>query len=642
MALLLLAAMTGPALAYYDDIHYAYTYFVARQAGYTALQAQRVATACVSVDYDPETEPVQAPTAGSILREVADKIPGVVSVVPGAQVPRWKFHAFHNAEEFEHAVGREREAMTAAGAIGAQRRVLWQQAIEEEYSNPGVFLHFFQDEVPHAGYGSDSGHWPVTGPEEFARHAKENLPIGGTTDWASFRNEGVTFTLAAETHEWLRKYAATNSPHQIIRPFKQSEHLFVVRELMRVNQSPLPFRNEQERQLFGRYYAYYFNSPTLGLIMRHVAQADGNEHILAKLAAELSSADAPNLHAQMLGPSLTTAVHAVNAALERAGFTDRLGVEHAHYDFDSDGRLAEESMRDEWTLNGNLSLTLKEKVNGQEVEIKEGTATARLAKSRASDDEYALGPPQRIGAGGRVRFAKMPVGRLVIEAAGPDGRLKGRKGITLDRVELDTDLVLEPVPLTKAVSYRGLAAYGTRIWQPGEARSSKLFNGKEQNRNTSLESASFLVINPDGTVTGEVRRAIKYEPLTIPGQSVVRERFVLRGKLAIPASDLKQPTRGKIVATGKYAFAATREPPIVEDEPGNPGGAWMAILFCGDDVSIAHYPQFARNFIVLYDGIGKLHQPHNEQLLNGLPVNDFNPAGTIAGGTLGVVVPEAP
>ena len=36
--------------------------------------------------------------------------------------------------------------------VRAQRNVLWPDALE--LKNAGIFLHFFQDEVPHAGYGT--------------------------------------------------------------------------------------------------------------------------------------------------------------------------------------------------------------------------------------------------------------------------------------------------------------------------------------------------------------------------------------------------------------------------------------------------------------------------------------------------------
>src|SRR5260221_411037 len=70
LAFLMLIAFTeGRAYAYYDDVHYALTYVVARHLGYTPLQAYRIASACVSVDYAPETEPVQGSNlAGTLLK----------------------------------------------------------------------------------------------------------------------------------------------------------------------------------------------------------------------------------------------------------------------------------------------------------------------------------------------------------------------------------------------------------------------------------------------------------------------------------------------------------------------------------------------------------------------------------------------
>lgn len=54
-----LSLRSGPLLAYDDDVHYAFTFFVARQVGYTALQAHRIASACLAIDDDSDTESVQ-------------------------------------------------------------------------------------------------------------------------------------------------------------------------------------------------------------------------------------------------------------------------------------------------------------------------------------------------------------------------------------------------------------------------------------------------------------------------------------------------------------------------------------------------------------------------------------------------------
>jgi len=55
----LLLFWSSPAAAYYDDVHYALTYYIARRAGFTPQQALRIARANLSTDYSPPTEPVQ-------------------------------------------------------------------------------------------------------------------------------------------------------------------------------------------------------------------------------------------------------------------------------------------------------------------------------------------------------------------------------------------------------------------------------------------------------------------------------------------------------------------------------------------------------------------------------------------------------
>src|SRR3982751_4853871 len=53
-----LLLLNGPARAYDNDTHFWFTYYLARKAGYTPIQATQIASADVSVDYDEDTQPV--------------------------------------------------------------------------------------------------------------------------------------------------------------------------------------------------------------------------------------------------------------------------------------------------------------------------------------------------------------------------------------------------------------------------------------------------------------------------------------------------------------------------------------------------------------------------------------------------------
>src|SRR5947207_2064631 len=63
-----LLASVQPAAAYYDDVHYALNYYIARVVGYTPLQAHRLASLCVMVDYAHDTEPTQISTGVAALK----------------------------------------------------------------------------------------------------------------------------------------------------------------------------------------------------------------------------------------------------------------------------------------------------------------------------------------------------------------------------------------------------------------------------------------------------------------------------------------------------------------------------------------------------------------------------------------------
>src|SRR5687768_11888225 len=120
-----------PASAYYDDVHYALTYYICRQSGYTPLQAYRIASACSATDWDPDTEPVQPigqlkiltdpalgvllphtryidPTRWLAMSEIDLKIllSGFKPMTANGQDPRWKFHAMRNEREFSDVIGR--------------------------------------------------------------------------------------------------------------------------------------------------------------------------------------------------------------------------------------------------------------------------------------------------------------------------------------------------------------------------------------------------------------------------------------------------------------------------------------------------------------------------------------------------------
>ena len=205
-----------PTWGYYDDVHYALTFYIARQMGFTTWQALRIASGCVSVDYDSDSEPVQmeafffalekrlirkATEGGSPYELNLDEVLSDPDFLAASE-PQWQFHAFRDLKRFP-GTALQKSAVDADNAIKAQQIALWNEAIPQK--NPGVFLHFFQDENPHHSFGTVGGHW-VLPPHAF-------LPMGSTVDWLSY-NKATNRQLVDDTANQLRQFleVVANNP----------------------------------------------------------------------------------------------------------------------------------------------------------------------------------------------------------------------------------------------------------------------------------------------------------------------------------------------------------------------------------------------------------------------------------------------
>ncbi len=133
--------VTNHAMAFDDDTHYYLTYYIARKVGYTSQQAYRIANANIAVDYAAVTEPFQ------IDRKL------LVHPAYPIEKARIRFHAFQDQKRFG-----EGESAAGMAAIKEIERWHWDRA--KEFMNPGIFLHFLQDEFSHSPlkYASRKGH----------------------------------------------------------------------------------------------------------------------------------------------------------------------------------------------------------------------------------------------------------------------------------------------------------------------------------------------------------------------------------------------------------------------------------------------------------------------------------------------------
>ncbi|HMT08889.1 MAG TPA: hypothetical protein PKA82_12865 [Pyrinomonadaceae bacterium] len=147
--------------AYDNDTHYWLTYYLAVKAGYTPLQAEQIASANVSVDFDDDTEPV-TPDLNSILG--AYRYKAVFSVV------RSKYHALPSKSDINAITNpkviywwdpqRPKDAATLSAMeylVTKRKKEFWAETILAK-QNPGMFLHFLQDTFAHRDFASFFGH----------------------------------------------------------------------------------------------------------------------------------------------------------------------------------------------------------------------------------------------------------------------------------------------------------------------------------------------------------------------------------------------------------------------------------------------------------------------------------------------------
>ena len=348
------AGSTQSVDAYYDDTHYSLTYYIARSCGYTPMQAHRVASADVGVDYSALSEPEQI---GRIFfpRETAHET-------------RVRFHAIWDERTTTVPTPESRLAFTKG------RRLEWLTAVIPQ-RNPGVMLHFLQDEEPHRGYSSWGGHWAPS-PSEVAA-AEIKLPFGPTTDFLS-SDQGHSLKMVDETVDALTKFMGTMKTRQRRGGASCSTVAIipVLRELMRVN--PVSTSAKVYSELVAK--------------------------MLSLRVLETTSLAAAALAAKLNAPAVAKADEVIMAALNRElpqypykGFNERLP-----YTYDDKGAA---SKPDEITLYGTVDARVSGAA-GQKVGVSIWAAPTRLGErpyqiSECRESSY--------------RFENLPVGDLIVQ-----------------------------------------------------------------------------------------------------------------------------------------------------------------------------------------------------------------------------------
>ncbi len=414
--LLILLGVTVPAQAHYDDVHFALTYYIARQVGYTPEQAFRIAKANVSVDYAYPTEPVQASTLYAKVKSLA--------ATESAQEPRWRFHAFRN--EYLHpgvtdpkTTDRAALLKLADAEIKVQRGALWTLAIDD--GNPGVFLHFLQDEIPHAGFGSAYGHWPIVMQSDIDHALALRLPMGGSTDWLDYHPQALNMEMVQISFEALKRYMEKIAPKQKPRTFNASEFADVLRALRRANPAPAPLKDELLE--------------TFTEIRTDMARGFGWDLINSYATKHhLDAIQTRDANAHQLGPSFPPAAEAINAEMKRRGLSVHGSWEtpeilpapptsaEASYPYDDLGHLTDHGQADSYVLTGTLSINVERPGTNSNTADHTVKVTIRLAKTRAQLEEpnAVLTESNAMQVNGMAQtFKNLPIGGLIIEVSSP-------------------------------------------------------------------------------------------------------------------------------------------------------------------------------------------------------------------------------
>lgn len=435
-----LAGVAGPASAYYDDVHFALTYYIARQVGYTPEQAYRIANADLSVDYSYQTEPVQAGSLYAAFRSIA--------AMPETQEPRWRFHAFRNENIFPDAVGDRPQAAEADRGINTQQVVLWQRAIEDR--NPGVFLHFLQDKLPHARYGSAYGHWDIVFEKRFAVAEQYGLTMGGTTDWLDYREHAKepNLTMVQTTFEVLASYMKKISPGQTPNAFDPAAFTDVLRALRDANPYPAALHGKVLEVLRSQ------KGATGAGFSEDVINRLGNGGNLIMPSSDPDTGLTPSEVAEVLkhlrGPDLTTAVAAVDAEMARRRWplagdwadgdkptetVPPVPTPATRYRFDLAGRLETPRQADDYVLTGTLQLSVR---RAGTADSAGGSAQVRIRVATALSDGQGkpLGDPRTAVINGEaLSLENLPIGDLIVEVAGTGSTAVSEKVLMRKQVE---------------------------------------------------------------------------------------------------------------------------------------------------------------------------------------------------------------
>lgn len=394
VAVILAGALTTQTVAtYYDDAHYSLTYYLARSCGFTPLQAHRVASADVSIDYSTLTEPIQALLHGTNYAK-GDR--GTItpydpkSSWADVEEPRVRFHAMR-----DERVGGT--AANADAAIHVREAPLRQLGMSQQ--NPGVLLHFLQDELPHAGYASVGGHWIHENyffltDNAHVPLADLGLPYGATSDYLSHKPTSA-FGAARTTLQELTAFMDASSPFQRPVPCDLERASRVLDRLFEVN--PVA----EVAATFAR---------GVDIAVQYIKA--GGPQIVNLFSARVGSLASEMAKAIDGAPSKARADEVVELGLLNNRDIRPYPAEPIHYQYDARGSVAATAL-DSFTLYGTVRARLQGLGAGKAMPVSVWTLP-----TRGGEEPYQLSCQVTSDV---ATFPKMPVGDLMVRAVTAEG-----------------------------------------------------------------------------------------------------------------------------------------------------------------------------------------------------------------------------
>ncbi|MCK5359166.1 MAG: hypothetical protein KAJ95_00995, partial [Gammaproteobacteria bacterium] len=417
--------LPGPAEAYYDDMHYHFTYYMARSVGYTPEQAYRIASANVSIDWAPKTEPVQKAGQFAMWGMAADsyaldpsgrqwaKIRK--SWVSIASTPRIKFHAMMDCLNWPLCHSDATHQANALKKIPLYREQIWRSA--KANGNLGGFLHFLEDEPAHEGYPSDNGHWAAV---DMWWH-NHQLRMGSATDYIDFDGNdgnrdsaGLINRVIGRMSDFMTMIIPKQQPGKSSPTFSSRAISNVYRDLRRANPvSNAPGFQDSLNQAAPSFNVERDGSVSLqGPFLGNYAK---NFWTIWKTGSEPSSQPAYSVITQALGDQLKS-------------LETNYPYKHFQYDLDANGDPVGQHMVDQWVLAGNLHLDFVfNRDEKQDFSSRSINVIIRSIPTFEGEKPYVLDQADSLGT---MLFENLPIGAVRIEVY-TLGKLLRERTVTL-------------------------------------------------------------------------------------------------------------------------------------------------------------------------------------------------------------------